>query len=212
MVKSFAVATALCASASAFMAPTPLARAPVAQQGGMSMAAAKSKSLPFMPQPEALDGSTPGDVGFDPIGFTSFIPLDFMREAELKHGRICQLAVVGFAATDLGLHLPGAEHAVSSIAAHDAAVATGAMPQILLWVSAFECISTVAVIQMLEGSGRAPGYFGLDPFQLYSKPSNAAKKADYELKEVKNGRLAMLAFSGMVTQAVLTNGGFPYTG
>lgn len=54
-----------------------------------------------------------GDVGFDPIGFTSFIPLDFMREAELKHGRICQLAVVGFAATDLGLHLPGAEHAVS---------------------------------------------------------------------------------------------------
>lgn len=28
----------------------------------MSMAAAKSKSLPFMPQPEALDGSTPGRV------------------------------------------------------------------------------------------------------------------------------------------------------
>lgn len=55
----------------------------------------------------------PGDVGFDPIGFSSFIPLDFLREAELKHGRICQLAVVGFAATDLGLRLPGAVHDVS---------------------------------------------------------------------------------------------------
>lgn len=56
-----------------------------------------------------------GDAGFDPIGFSNFLPLDFLREAELKHGRICQLAVVGFAATDLGLHLPGAMHDVSSI-------------------------------------------------------------------------------------------------
>lgn len=37
-------------------------------------------------------------------------------------------------------------------------------------------------------------------------------QADMELKEVTHCRLAMLAFSGMVTQAVLTNAGFPYTG
>lgn len=66
-------------------------------------------------------------------------------------------------------------HQVSSVAAHDAAVATGAMPQILLWVSVFEAISTVAVIQMLNGSGRAPGDFGFDPYQL-KKPGNEAKK------------------------------------
>lgn len=65
---------------------------------------------------------------------------------------------------------------VSSIAAHDAAVATGAMPQILLWVSAFEAISTVAVIQMLEGSGRIPGDFGFDPNGLYSKPGMEKKR------------------------------------
>lgn len=64
---------------------------------------------------------------------------------------------------------------VSSVAAHDAAVSTGAMAQILLWVSAFECISTVAVVQMLEGSGRAPGDFGFDPYQL-NKPGKEAKK------------------------------------
>lgn len=211
MAKSIAVAAALCASASAFMAPTPLSRAPVANNNGMTMSAAKSKSLPFMPRPANLDGTSPGDYGFDPIGFSDFIPLDFLKEAELKHGRICQLAVVGFAATDLGLRLPGDMHQVSSVAAHDAAVATGAMPQILLWVSVFEAISTVAVIQMLNGSGRAPGDFGFDPYQL-KKPGNEAKKADFELKEIVHGRLAMFAFSGMVTQAVLNNAGFPYVG
>lgn len=50
------------------------------------------------------------------------------------------------------------------------------MPQILLWVSAFEAISTVATVQMLEGSGRAPGDFGFDPDGLYSKPNTEAKR------------------------------------
>lgn len=40
----------------------------------------------------------------------------------------------------------------------------------------------------------------------------APLQADFELKEITHCRLAMLAFSGMVTQAVLYNGGFPYTG
>lgn len=56
---------------------------------------------------------------------------------------------------------------VGSIAAHDAAVSSGAMAQILLWVSAFECISTVAVVQMMQGSGRKPGDFGFDPSKIY---------------------------------------------
>jgi hypothetical protein len=30
------------------------------------------------------------------------------------------------------------------------------------------------------------------------------------VSEIKNGRLAMLAFGGIATQAVLTSGGFPY--
>ncbi|CAM9266853.1 unnamed protein product [Ascophyllum nodosum] len=209
MVNSIAVAATLCATASAFMSPTPLSRVP-ASQSSVTMQVTKSKALPFMPKPEALDGSMAGDVGFDPVGFTNLLPVEFLREAELKHGRICQLAVVGFAATDLGLRLPGAVHDVSSVAAHDAAVASGAMPQILLWVSAFEAISAVAVIQMLQGSGRKPGFFGLDPQGLYSKPGKESAKADAELKEITHCRLAMVAFSGMVTQAVLTDGGFPY--
>ncbi len=33
---------------------------------------------------------------------------------------------------------------------------------------------------------------------------------EMKLREIKNGRLAMLAFSAVVTQAVLTQGPFPY--
>jgi light-harvesting complex I chlorophyll a/b binding protein 1 len=159
-----------------------------------------------MPKPEKLDGTSPGDVGFDPLGFSNWISLDFLREAEIKHGRICMLAVVGFVVTDLGFHLPGDMHAVSSLEAHDSAVKFGAMTQILLWICVFEAISTVSVVQMLNGSGRQPGYFGFDPLN-FSK--DEASKAKFALNEVKNGRLAMLAFSGMVTQAALGHS-FPY--
>jgi len=59
-----------------------------------------------------------------------------------------QLAVVGFIATDLGIHLPGAVHNVGSVAAHDAAVKFGGMSQILLWVSVAEVWSAIAVKEM----------------------------------------------------------------
>jgi hypothetical protein len=32
---------------------------------------ARSKSVPFLEQPAALDGKSAGDVGFDPIGLTA---------------------------------------------------------------------------------------------------------------------------------------------
>jgi len=46
-----------------------------------------------------------------------------------------------------------------------------------------------------------------DPLKFCKDDKSTAK---YTLNEIQNGRLAMLAFSGMVTQAVLTGHGFPY--
>jgi hypothetical protein len=43
---------------------------------------------------------------------------------ELKHGRICMLASLGFVATEF-VKLPGAVHDVSAVAAHNAAVSSG---------------------------------------------------------------------------------------
>jgi len=169
--------------------------------------AAKSKSLPFLPQPPNIVGLV-GDVGFDPLGFSNWIDIKWLREAELKHGRICMLATLGFVASEF-VQLPGDIHQVSAVAAHDVAVKSGSLVQILLWVHFAEIIGTKAVIEMFEGSGREPGYFAFDPLNFSNGKSDAVK-ADYALKELQNGRLAMLAFSGIVTQAVLTGKGFPY--
>jgi Chlorophyll A-B binding protein len=170
-----------------------------------------SKSLPFLEQPPNLVGYV-GNVGFDPFRFSDFLPVDFLVEAELKHGRMCQLALVGFAAVDLGFHiypLPEAYEGLTSVTAHDALVKYGAMGQLLLWISLAEIISSVAVMQMLNGSGRQPGDFGLDPVG-FLKGKSEAEVNDMKLKEITHCRLAMVAFSGMVTQAVLTQGPFPY--
>lgn len=78
-------------------------------------------------------------------------------------------------------------------------------------------ISGIATTMGQESGERAPGDFGLDPFKLENNP---AKKAKYELQEVKNGRLAMWAAAGMIMQGVTTDGGalnnlfvsFPFLG
>ena len=65
------------------------------------MAIERSASIPFLKRPPALDGTMVGDVGFDPLGITTTIKelggdLNYVREAELMHGRQSMLALVGF--------------------------------------------------------------------------------------------------------------------
>ena len=170
-----------------------------------------STALPFLEYPPNLAGYA-GDAGFDPFRFSDFVPVDFLREAELKHGRICMLAVTGFIAVDMGMRiypLPEAYEGLTSVTAHDALVEQGAMSQLFLWFGLAEVISGVAIIQMLEGSGRAPGDFGFDPAGFLIGKSDEEIE-EMKVKEITHSRLAMMAFSGVVTQAVLTQGPFPY--
>jgi len=164
-----------------------------------------------MPYPENLKGYV-GDVGFDPLRFSDFVPMDYLREAELKHGRICMMAYAGFVSVDMGLRvypLPEAYEGLTSVTAHDALVKQGAMGQLFLWFGIGEIFSWLAIAEMLQGSGREPGDFGFDPLGFLAGKSEA-EVAEMKLKELKNGRLAMIAFGGVVTQAVLTQGPFPY--
>merc|ERR1719198_104562 len=165
-----------------------------------------SDALPFLTRRASLGpkGALVGDVGFDPLGFTEIFPLAWLREAELKHCRVSMLALVGFIFTDF-YTLPGFEY--TTLEAHDACVASGAMSQILLWVGLLEFISAIKIDQMLRGSGSAAGDYGFDPLGFSTDP---AKLAELQEKELANGRLAMFAFGGFVTQAVLTGNGFPY--
>jgi len=203
-----ALLTCLFSSVSAFTAPA-------AQSGVRSSvslnAAEKSVALPFLPYPENLKGYV-GDVGFDPLRFSDFAPMDYLRESELKHGRICMLAWLGFVAVDCGARiypLPEAYAGLTSVTAHDALVTNGAMGQLLLWFGILEVIGWLAIAQMLQGSGREAGDYGFDPLGLLTGKSEEEVR-EMKLREIKNGRLAMLGFSGCVTQAVLTGGPFPY--
>ena len=73
-----------------------------------------------------------------------------MRQAELKHGRICMLAFLGFIAVDLGFRAPGAP-AVSSLQAHVVCVQSGHMLALLFVIAIFESLSYNAVAEMLSG-------------------------------------------------------------
>jgi len=135
---------------------------------------------------------------YDPLGLSTKYDLNWLREAELKHGRVCMLAFAGWIANDAGIKFPGeAFQGVSSLAAHDKMVETGHMWALLLIVGACEAKHMSIVVPKLDADWGdwEPGNYGFDPFNL---ATDARKEA-----ELKNGRLAMIAFSGLVTQAAL---------
>jgi len=171
----------------------------------------RSEALPFLPKPQNLKGYV-GDVGFDPLRISDYVPMDYLREAEIKHGRICMLAWLGFVSVDLGLRIyplpPGLE-GLTSATAHDASVKQGGMAHIFLTIAFLEMGSWLSVSSMLQGSGRKPGDFGFDPLG-YLKGKSEEEVNIVKLQELKNGRLAMLAFSGVVTQTILAGNDFPY--
>ena len=55
----------------------------------------QEKAIPFLETPPKLDGSLAGDVAFDPVGFSNYFDIGWLREAELKHRRVCMLGVTG---------------------------------------------------------------------------------------------------------------------
>mmetsp|Transcript_36831 Transcript_36831/g.86022 ORF Transcript_36831/g.86022 Transcript_36831/m.86022 type:complete len:207 (-) Transcript_36831:366-986(-) len=174
-----------------------------APRSSLSMQA-KSKAIPFLDQPPALDGTMAGDIGFDPLLLSNIIPIKWAREAELKHARVCMLATLGWVAVDLGFTMPEAPK-VSSLAAHDVTVDKGPMFFLLLVISTIEIVGGIPkVFQLLnDEDAAAPGDYKFDPIGF-------GGSMDLQEKELANGRLAMMAFSGIVTQASLTGNGFPY--
>lgn len=92
--------------------------------------------------------------GFDPLNFGGLYNMKYLREAEIKHGRVCMLATFGFVMVDLGLIAPGAP-AVSSLAAHDVTVKSGHMLFLLFVVAIWE-VRFVAAASSGRARARAP--------------------------------------------------------
>jgi hypothetical protein len=173
---------------------------------------AKSASVPFLNQPKKLDGSMVGDVGFDPLGISTLGDIKFLREAEIKHGRVAMLAAAGAIAQDI-FKFPGVDKVIGNakmIGAHDAFIAEAhkgnrqafAMHQIIFWVGFFELVTMPALFEMLNGGSRKPGDFMFDPLGMGKKDIDSMA-----LKEIKNGRLAMIGIGGMVHHYLITGKG-----
>ena len=245
-MKSIIATTLLAGSAAAFttnsasQSTTALKAAPDRLWDSMVDKTERSKAIPFLPRAANLDGSLPGDVGFDPF-YLSSIPKNYagfiqppqwedqadgiptlywMREAELKHSRVAMLAWFGWLATDgafgVTLRFPGELYSVDSIPtayeAHNVLVGQGSMGFLLLAVGFVEFCTAAVLVQVAGGeTDRDAGDYKLDPLQfLKGKTEDEVKKM--KTREIANGRLAMLAFGGVATQTALEAGNhaFPY--
>merc|ERR1719183_1920684 len=79
---------------------------PVAQasrSSAVSMSVSKPmNAMPFLTAAACQSsGLTDAATGFDPLYFSDFLDIKFLREAELKHGRICMLASTGYMAQEV---------------------------------------------------------------------------------------------------------------
>jgi len=131
--------------------------------------------------------------------------LKWYRAAELKHGRVSMIAALGIwiQGLDTGIIPNPAFHETNALSALKK-VSTenpGALIQIGIAIAALEVLGA-----SIESKGdRAPGDFGWDPSNI--RPKKAELLEDFQTKELKNGRLAMLGVAGSLYQTSLTGQG-----
>lgn len=173
-----------------------------------------SKALPFVPRPKLLDGTLPGDVGFDPFGFAGEdkASLIYMREAEIKHARLAMLAAVGWPLAELW-----DKKIASFLGMQPALTATGESPSLLNGgldkIEPEYWVMVVAIAALFENESKQtaeikgkkyiPGDCGFDPLNLF--PEDKAGQFEMQTKEIKHGRIAMMAILGYVVQEALYN-------
>jgi len=152
--------------------------------------------------------------------------IKWFQNAELKHGRVAMVATIGFLTQKLGVHFPlyfgpsgsNAFHPASDTAwlissttgttFSDIATAApldapGMVPiqgwaQIFAFAAWFEC---VAIERQWNQEGRVPGDYGYDPlgFTKGKDMHNDEKMKSLRLKEIKNGRVAMMTIAAWVS-------------
>ena len=161
--------------------------------------------------------------------------IKWFQNSEIKHGRIAMIATIGFLTQKLGVHFPlyfgpsgsNCFHPESSdawllssttgttfsdIAKAAPLDAIHMVPnagwfQIFIFAGWFECIAYNR--QWAEGRA-VPGDYGYDPLG-FTKKSGGIESKEFEslrMKEIKNGRVAMMAMAGWLSDESIP-GAFP---
>jgi hypothetical protein len=143
-----------------------------------------------------------GNKGFDPLNCsTDIVTLRKYREAEIKHGRLAMLGSVGWPFAEL-------YHPYLSKISNSANILSdnGKVPSLLnggldkvnpvFFMAAIVFATTLELnnIRKVYDNESIPGDLGFDPLKLYNG-KDVVTKSNLELKEINNGRLAMLAIT-----------------
>mmetsp|Transcript_761 Transcript_761/g.2744 ORF Transcript_761/g.2744 Transcript_761/m.2744 type:complete len:238 (+) Transcript_761:692-1405(+) len=184
-------------------------------------AAARPLWNPGSTPPDYLDGTLPGDYGFDPLGLGSDPELlKWFQQAELQHCRWAMLGNVGILVPEI-LSKTGVADLPIWAKAGEADYGVNFLT--LFWTQMFlmnwaevrrwqdiKKPGSMNVDPLFGGdykcTGTEVGYPGgkwFDPLDFASTDKMEINK----VKEVKNGRLAMVAFVGYATQYFVTGKG-----
>ena len=135
-----------------------------------------------------------------------------MREAEIKHARLAMLAAVGWPIAELFDKKIALAFGLPS-----ALTSTGESPSLLnggldkiepeYWVLVLSVAGLAELsantAKMEKGNKYVPGDCGFDPLGLF--PKDKKEQFIMQTKEIKNGRVAMMAILGFVVQEALYN-------
>jgi len=146
-------------------------------------------------------------VGFwDPAGFTADGDAETFarrRQVELKHGRVCMLATMGYITPEITGKFPGYLSPSAELSFDDIPNGLGAISKVPAagWaqIAAYAAFCELSKDQS-PGSPGAKGDFGWKLISS-SDPATLTKKLN---AEIANGRLAMMAIIGMFFQDGLT--------
>jgi len=211
-------------SAVSFQAPAPVA----AQRASVNMMDAKGlENLAKECNPIVGFWDPMNLVEYDQFSMGEEATIGFLRQAEIKHGRVAMAAFVGYIVQSNGIHFPWkltGDVTYADISAAGSppdqwdALPTAAKVQILLFIGLLEIISeSSSILEMSDNKhymkGGKPGAFPkfkpwmphpmpfelFDPFNLSAKASDE-KKAKGLVAEINNGRLAQLGIMGFLAE------------
>eukprot|EP01041_Mallomonas_annulata_P013555 gene13555-28759_t len=167
-----------------------------------------SFAMKLGPAASQLVGSDIEYPEFDPCGLSRFASAETMakyRTAELKHGRIAMLAALG---QIFQYYVQIADPVFNQGAKPLAALAqvNSERPFALIQIALFAIGAEQLGINFTKANPNAqPGDLGFDPLGLKSSDPESWEKV--QLRELKNGRLAMIAIAGMLLAESVTGNG-----
>eukprot|EP00242_Pyramimonas_sp_CCMP2087_P005651 CAMPEP_0198212276 /NCGR_PEP_ID=MMETSP1445-20131203/25619_1 /TAXON_ID=36898 /ORGANISM="Pyramimonas sp., Strain CCMP2087" /LENGTH=252 /DNA_ID=CAMNT_0043886685 /DNA_START=39 /DNA_END=797 /DNA_ORIENTATION=+ len=199
--------------------------APQAARGVLQVrAASKAVWFPGNPGAAHLDGTLPGDYGFDPLSLGSDAEmLKWFQQAELMHCRWAMVGAAGillpevatiFGAGDLPVWFEAGEQ-LNGTQFTDGVTLFWIQMLLMNWVEVRRFMDMKnpgsqnqdPIFPQFAVTGTEVGYPGGRWFNPFSMAATDEKMVEYKTKEVKNGRLAMVAMVGFATQAFVTGQG-----